>query len=296
MSTSTSAGISARFSAFDRTTSIWGPITLALGLLISLAAALYAAFGTGVGVTPLELVTAVGAVLATFGIIAVIEPVSYFPILGRSAMYQAFLIGNISNKLLPAALVAQANLGEKPGTRRAELIAGSAIIGAVLVHITTLILFVGVLGTWLVGMLPAPLIATARAYILPAIFGAVLLQSVMAMKSRRTTLAAIAVSAVIVFVVVPLAPALTYFATALAVVITIVASWFARARTPQSPEAGSGEAGAPDLAAVHYHYGMNQLALKNTEVAKEALKRSIELAKASPFPQVDDARRTLQGL
>ena len=244
MSTSTATETSARFAAFDRTTSIWGPITLGLGLLISLAAALYAAFGTGVGVTPLELATAVGAVLATFGIIAVIEPVSYFPILGRSAMYQAFLIGNIANKLLPAAIVAQANLGEKPGTRRAELIAGSAIIGAVMVHITTLILLVGVLGTWLVGMLPPPLIATARSYILPAIFGAVVLQSVMAMKSRRTTIVAVAVAAAIVFVVVPLAPALTYFATALAVIITIAASWFARSKTPLSPaDADAGEAG-----------------------------------------------------
>ena len=235
MSAPTSADTSARFSAFDRTTSIWGPITLSLGLLFSLAAALYAAFGTGVGVTPLELATAVGAVLATFGIIAVIEPVSYFPILGRSAMYQAFLIGNIANKLLPAAIVAQANLGEKPGTRRAELIAGSAIIGAVLVHITTLILLVGVLGTWLVGMLPAPLIATARSYILPAIFGAVVLQSVLAMKSRRTTVVAVIVAAAIVFVVVPLAPGLTYFATALAVIITIAVSWFARSKTPPAP-------------------------------------------------------------
>ena len=76
MSTSTSSDTTAQFSAFDRTTNIWGPITLGLGLLFSLAAALYAAFGTGMGVTPLELVTAVGAVLATFGIIAVIEPVS----------------------------------------------------------------------------------------------------------------------------------------------------------------------------------------------------------------------------
>jgi hypothetical protein len=242
MSTQTSTDTTARLSAFDRTTSIWGPITLGLGLLISLAAALYAAFGAGMGVTPLELVTAVGAVLATFGIIAVIEPVSYFPILGRSAMYQAFLIGNIANKLLPAAIVAQANLGEKPGTRRAELIAGSAIIGAVLVHLTTLILFVGVLGTWLVGMLPPPLIATARSYILPAIFGAVVLQSVMAMKSRRTTIVAIIVAATIVFVAVPLAPGLTYFATALAVIITITISWFARSKAPAAPaEAASGD-------------------------------------------------------
>lgn len=243
MSTTTSADTSAGLAAFDRTTSIWGPITLALGLLISLAAALYAAFGSGVGITPVELITAVVAVLATFGVIALIEPISYFPILGRSAMYQAFLIGNIANKLLPAAVVAQANLGERPGTRRAELIAGSAIIGAVLVHITTLILFVGILGTWLVGMLPAPLIATARGYILPAVFGAVVLQSVIALKSRRTTIVAVIVSAVIVFVVVPLAPSLTFHATALAVIITIAVAWFARSKTrPSGPAPDSNQA------------------------------------------------------
>lgn len=245
MSTTTSADTSAGLAAFDRTTSIWGPITLGLGLLISLGAALYAAFGSGMGITAVELVTAVGAVLATFGVIAVIEPISYFPILGRSAMYQAFLIGNISNKLLPAAVVAQANLGERPGTRRAELIAGSAIIGAVLIHITTLTLFVGVLGTWLVGTLPAPLIATARGYILPAVFGAVVLQSVMAMKSRRTTIVAVIVAALIVFVVVPLVPALTYYATALAVIITIAVSWFARSKTPPSGAAAAPGAASP---------------------------------------------------
>lgn len=245
MSTTTSADTSAGLAAFDRTTSIWGPITLALGLLISLAAALYAAFGSGMGITPVELITAVVAVLATFGVIAIIEPISYFPILGRSAMYQAFLIGNIANKLLPAAVVAQANLGERPGTRRAELIAGSAIIGAVLIHITTLILFVGVLGTWLVGMLPAPLIATARGYILPAVFGAVVLQSVMAMRSRRTTIVAVLVAAVIVFVVVPLVPGLTYYATALAVIITIAVSWFARSKTPPSGPAAVSYEAAP---------------------------------------------------
>jgi predicted Zn-dependent protease len=53
---------------------------------------------------------------------------------------------------------------------------------------------------------------------------------------------------------------------------------------------------APDLAVAHYHYGMNQLALNNTKAAKAALQRSIELAKTSPFPQVDEARRTLEKL
>lgn len=53
---------------------------------------------------------------------------------------------------------------------------------------------------------------------------------------------------------------------------------------------------SPNLAVVHYHYGMNQLALNNVENARQALRRSIELAKDSPFPQVEEARQTLQNL
>jgi cellulose synthase operon protein C len=53
---------------------------------------------------------------------------------------------------------------------------------------------------------------------------------------------------------------------------------------------------APDLAVVHYHHGMNQIALNNPLVAREALRRSIELAKGTPFAQLDQARRALQGL
>jgi hypothetical protein len=233
------------FAAFDRTTSIWGPITLGLGLLISLVSALYAAFGTGLGITGLELWTAVGAVVATFGLFAIIEPVSYFPILGRSAMYQAFLIGNISNKLLPAAIVAQAQLGEKPGSRRAELIAGSAIIGAVMVHITTLILFVGILGTLIIGVLSPAVISVARLYILPAVFGAVVLQSILALKSVRTTIIAVVIAGLIVFIGLRLAPGITNFATAIAVVLTIIVAWFTRSKTLTTSGSGSPTATVP---------------------------------------------------
>ncbi|MGB4779670.1 hypothetical protein [Microbacterium sp.] len=222
-------------SRFDRTTSIWGPITMGAGFLVSLAAALYVVFGTGLGITGAELWTAVGAVLATFAIIAVIEPISYYPILGRSAMYQAFMIGNISNKLLPAAIVAQANLDEKPGSRRAELIAGSAIIGAVIVHLTTLVILVGALGTWLVSLLPPELIAVARAYILPAVFGAVVLQLIVSMKAVRTTIIAIIVAVLVDFVLIPLVPSLMYVATAIAVVATILLAWFLRDKKATAP-------------------------------------------------------------
>ncbi|MFT4213415.1 MAG: hypothetical protein QM622_01380 [Microbacterium sp.] len=227
MSTSAPAS-TGDLSRFDRTTSIWGPITMGVGFLVSLFAALYVVFGTGLGISGGELWTAVGAVLATFAIIAVIEPISYFPILGRSTMYQAFMIGNISNKLLPAAIVAQANLDEKPGTRRGELIASSAIIGAVIVHLTTLVILVGALGTWLVSILPPELITIARTYILPSVFGAVILQLIVSMKTLRTTIIAAIVAIVVDFILIPLVPSLAYVGTAIAVVATILLAWFLR--------------------------------------------------------------------
>lgn len=215
---------------FDRTTSIWGPVTLGLGFLVSLAAALFAAFGTGLGITGHELWTAFSLVFATFGIIAIVEPIAYYPILGRSAMYQAFMIGNIANKLLPSALIAQTDLGEKPGTRRAELIAGAAIIGAASVHIVSLIIFVGFLGTWLLGLLPEGVVGVARVYILAAVFGAVTVQAVVSMKNVRITIIAAVVSAIVIYGLVHVAPALANYATAISVVAVIVVSWFARKR------------------------------------------------------------------
>lgn len=157
---------------FDRTTSIWGPVTLGLGFLVSLAAALFMAFGTGLGVTAGEFWTAVIAVIAVFGALAVFEPIMYYPILGKSAMYQAFMIGNIGNKLVPASVIAQNRLKAAPGSRRGEFVSGSAIIGAVAVHLVTLIVIVGLLGTWLLSIIPTEVIETVQVFILPAVFGA----------------------------------------------------------------------------------------------------------------------------
>jgi hypothetical protein len=154
-------------------------------------------------------------------------------------MYQAFMIGNIANKLLPSALIAQTDLGEKPGTRRAELIAGAAIIGAALVHIITLIVLVGFLGTWLLGLLPAGLIAVARLYILSAVFGAVTVQAVVTMKNARTTIVAAVISAIVVFGLIRVAPALTNYATAISVVTVIIVAWYARKRTDASAATGA---------------------------------------------------------
>ena len=200
------------------------------GLLISVAGPLYLVFAGGLDIGPAQLWIAFAAVAATFGIIWIVEPLTYFPILGPAAMYQAFMIGNISNKLLPAALIAQTNIGAKPGSKRAELAAVVAICGAAVVHLTSLAVFVGLLGSWLISVIPPSVLTVTRLYVLPTVLGAVLVQAIVSMKQPRTTVFALLVSAVVVFVVLPMVPSLAMVSTAIAVLGTILLAWFFRGK------------------------------------------------------------------
>lgn len=236
MTAPTAAPAGAGMAEFERTTSRWGRITMILALLLSLACPIALVLFGDLGVTGQNLWLAFLAVGATFVVLWIIEPVTYFPILGPAAMYQAFLIGNISNKLLPAAIVAQDSVGAKPGSTRGDLAAVMAICGAAIVHLTSLLVFVGLLGTWLLSVVPQHLIEVARLYILPALIGAVIVQSVVAMRQPRPTLFALGFAVVIQFGIIPLAPAVELYATVLNVALTIALSWFFRSRDAAPPE------------------------------------------------------------
>ncbi len=227
--------------AFERTTSRWGQITMLLGLLLSLAGPLYLVFFADLGVTLAHVLTAYAAVAATFLIFAVVEPLTYFPVLGQAAMYQAFMIGNIANKLLPAAIVAQDSIGVRPGTRKADLAAVMAICGAAMVHLTSLLIFVGVLGTWLLNLVPPSVMEVTRLYILPAILGAVLVQAIATVKQPRITAIALVIALALALLVVPAVPALGGFSTALAVALTIGLSWALRHRSLQTTDTDHNE-------------------------------------------------------
>lgn len=236
-STRTAPAVSnAAMNDFNRTTSLWGRITMICGLLISIAGPLYLVLAGGLDIGPAQLWIAFAAVAATFGIIWIVEPLTYYPILGPAAMYQAFMIGNISNKLLPAALIAQTNIGAKPGTKRAELAAVVAICGAAAVHLVSLAIFVGLLGSWLISVIPPSVLNVTRLYVLPAVLGAVLVQAVVSMKQPRTTVTALVVAAVVVFVVLPMVPSLAMVSTAIVVLATILLAWTFRGKQRQARE------------------------------------------------------------
>ncbi|MGP6172598.1 hypothetical protein [Corynebacterium sp. A21] len=220
----------AAMAQFESQTGRYGSLTMIAGLIFSLLGPLYLVFFGGLEITPGMIWIAFLAVAAIFGVLWFVEPLTYFPILGPAAMYQAFMIGNISNKLLPAAIVAQATIGAKPGTKRGDLAAVMAIGGAATVHLISLLIFVGGLGTWLVTLVPQEIIEVARVYILPSLMGAVLVQAIVSMRNIRATFIAITLAAVVHFLVVPAFPALGMFATAVVVAASIIVTWILRDR------------------------------------------------------------------
>lgn len=232
MTTDTDSGAAdAAYARYDATTSRWGRLTMLAALLLSWLGPLYLVLFTDLVVSWGQLLTAFAAVAAVFGVIWVVEVVTYYPVLGPAATYQAFMIGNIANKLLPSAIVAQSAIGAKPGTRRAELAAVMAICGAAIVHIASLLVFVGLLGTFLVSLMPDSVTQVARLYIFPAIIGAVVVQLAAYVRSTKILVIALVVAAVVQLLLVPvLGKMFGNFATAVVVIATVAAAWMLRDR------------------------------------------------------------------
>lgn len=229
----------AAYGWYDRTTSRWGRITMAIALFFSWAGPLYLVFFSDLDIAQPDLWTGFATVAAVFGVIWVIEPITYYPVLGPAAMYQAFMIGNIANKLLPSAIMGQAAIDAKPGSRRAELAAVMAIGGAAVVHIFSLLILVGILGTWLVSTVPESVTEVARLYIFPAIIGAVVVQLAAYVKSPRITVIALSGAVVVQLLIVPNFSAVENFATAIVVLATMVLAWVLRDRNAHSTPAGA---------------------------------------------------------
>lgn len=214
---------------FDRTTARWGPATMAIGLVFSLAGPAYLVFFTNLEVPLADIVTAFTAVALTFGVVWVTEPLTYYPMLGPASMYQAFMIGNISNKLLPAAITAQDTVGVEPGSKRAEITSVMAICGAAVVHLVSLLIFVGILGNWLISLMPEEILTIVSLYTLPTIMGAVSVQALLTAKDIRSSLIALAVAAACCLLLVPylagISEIFTLLATPLAVILACLAVW-----------------------------------------------------------------------
>lgn len=104
---------------------------------------------------------------------AVVEVITYTPMLGAGGTYLSFVTGNISNLKLPCALSALDRSGYKATSEEGEVISTIAIASSAIT--TTLVIAVGVVAFGpSIAKITAPgsVLAPAFNYVIPALFGA----------------------------------------------------------------------------------------------------------------------------
>ncbi|CAM2907460.1 hypothetical protein HAHI6034_07470 [Hathewaya histolytica] len=152
----------------------WGQRTNIGGAILSFLPALLLLFVFKIKPSLGPLTQATVAQLSASFAYYFVDPIAFFPVLGLTGTYMAFLTGNISNLRLPCAINALESAGVKPGTKKASIISTLGIASSVVVNTTMLTIGVFV-GAKVIGLLP-PAATAALKYLVPAIFGAVFVQ------------------------------------------------------------------------------------------------------------------------
>ena len=146
----------------------WGKSLGLLGVAISFLPVIVLSFIFNITPSFGSIMAGAVAIWSSIAAFWVVEPVSYFPILGIPGTYLAFISGNISNLRLPASAVAQEAAGVEPGTPKGSIISTLGISTSILINVT--FLTIGVFaGSAVLESLPE-VITNALYYILPTLF------------------------------------------------------------------------------------------------------------------------------
>ena len=165
----------------------WGKITMLLGIITCFCPAIVISVVYGY-MPPISVIIA-GTIsqMSVSGAFYIVEPISYFPILGIPGTYLTFLSGNTSNMRVPCSSVAQEAAGVEMGTEKGSIISTIGIAISILVNVV--ILTIGaVAGNAIINIMPAAM-KGALNFLLPALYGAVFGQFAIA----RPKLGAVAV-------------------------------------------------------------------------------------------------------
>lgn len=168
-----------------------GKIIGVLAVLASFMPALTLGVVYGLWPDMAALGTAAVSAIASFGVLWFVEPLSYYPVVGPVGTYMAFVSGNISNMRIPCASMAQISAEVEPGSDKGSIIATIGM--GVSIVINTLVLTIGVIaGSSILSMLPASVVGALN-YLLPALFGALLVQFGMKSKSHTVLMLVIGI-------------------------------------------------------------------------------------------------------
>ena len=153
-----------------------GRFTTLLGVALCFLPILVLYFNYWIVPPMAAVITGVIAQVSVSGVFYIVEPVSYFTVLGIAGSYMSFLSGNIGNLRVPCSAIAQDAAGVEKGTPAGSIISTIGVAVSILVNV--IVLSIGVLlGATILSMLPARVYGSLG-FLLPAIFGAILGQQV----------------------------------------------------------------------------------------------------------------------
>ena len=165
----------------------WGKITMLLGIITCFCPAIVISVVYGYMPPISAIIAGTISQMSVSGALYIVEPISYFPILGIPGTYLTFLSGNTSNMRVPCSSVAQEAAGVEMGTEKGSIISTIGIAISILVNVV--ILTIGaVAGNAIINIMPAAM-KGALNFLLPALYGAVFGQFAIA----RPKLGAVAV-------------------------------------------------------------------------------------------------------
>lgn len=174
-----------------------GVATLLLGLVLSLLPGVYLSFVVGAWPGFEAVLRAFIAIAAFVGVIWVIEPLSYFPMLGVAGSYMSFLSGNIGNMRLPVVIACQTAVNAEVASKKAEVVAVIGIAVSVIINLVFVLAMV-LLGNLILNQLPQFAIDMLKNYTLPAIYAAVFMMFLGSAKEGLHVFVVIAVALVVV--------------------------------------------------------------------------------------------------
>ncbi|MGN9166179.1 hypothetical protein ACTNDY_13015 [Tissierellaceae bacterium HCP3S3_D8] len=167
-----------------------GRFTMILGLIVSLLPPAVMTWGFGFNPGLGAIIAGAISQISVSGAFYFSEPISYFPIVGRSGLYMGFLSGNLVNMRIPAAVSALEGSGYKSGTDEGAIMGTIGIGVSIWVGIAFLLLSV-LAGQTVLAALPESFMRMLS-LIIPALFGGVFAQ--FAIKSPKTGIFALVIA------------------------------------------------------------------------------------------------------
>ena len=175
----------------------WGRLTSLIGVAASFFPIVILSFVFKL-VPPLNAIIAAATIrISACLVYYFIEPISFQPVLGIPGTYMAFLSGNLSNLRVPCSSVAQKAAGVKEGTPEGAVLSTIGVAVSIVVNLAILTLGV-FLGAQIISLIPESVV-NALVYLVPALYGAMLMQMVLyapkiALIAVPLSIAALAVS------------------------------------------------------------------------------------------------------